>query len=73
MAISASFFIRSLNNFQRRPPKDHLHPNLVKKLYNKDIVIRRADGLTKTDGDRSQKLKRDDMTARREQFLILGL
>ena len=31
-----------------------------KNLYNNDIVIRRADGLTKTDGDQSQKLKRDD-------------
>ena len=31
-----------------------------KNLYNKDIVIRRADGLTKRDGDRSQKLRRDD-------------
>ena len=31
-----------------------------KNLYNKDIVIRRADGLTKTDGDRLQKLRRDD-------------
>ena len=37
-----------------------VHPNLVKNLYNKDIVIRRVDGLTKTDGDRSQKLRRDD-------------
>ena len=34
-----------------------VHPNLV-KIYT--IVIRRADGLTKTDGDRLQKLRRND-------------